>query len=527
MAFYAVSMMSVLDETPSVCSQDDHLKKVAFAAGGGSIKGMSLTWEDIKIDGPPKGGFPKGSKSWAIVKPQFLENARSVLKDLNETTEGHEYLGSFIGTEEATAHFVDEKVKEWLVDIEELIEIASFDPHLAYSAYIQAASRRWQFICRTTPGISNQMKPLEKVIRERLIPALIGPQLVTDELRDIFALPARSGGLGIQIPHKECDFEYQNSLIMTGQLTDAIFNQNRQFRMDAIIRGEALKEIRKRKILKCNNEMESLAARISPDIFKILQLCSEKGASIWLTSIPLKSCGFRLSKLQFHDAICTRYNFRPADIPRFCGCGKEFSVNHALTCDVGGYRNMRHDAVRDTFADLLGEVAKDVQTEPSLQPVGSRKLATGANLQDSARADISAIGFWNPLEKAFFDVRVFNPLAMTNWTKEPSQMYSMHEKEKKTKYNERILEIERGTFTPLVFSCSGGAGAEAEKFIKFLAKRIAEKKSEPYAQVVAVLRRRVRFDILRSCNIALRGFRANKIGNLNSLDYVTCYPGGD
>ena len=60
-------------------------------------------------------------KSWAIVKPQFLENARSVLKDLNVTTEGHEYLGSFIGTEEATAHFVDEKVKEWLVDIDELI----------------------------------------------------------------------------------------------------------------------------------------------------------------------------------------------------------------------------------------------------------------------------------------------------------------------------------------------------------------------------------------------------------------------
>ena len=96
----------LLDETPSVCSQDDHLKKVAFAddaAGGGSIKGMSLTWEDIKIDGPPKGGFPKGSKSWAIVKPQFAEIAKSVLKDLNVKTEGHEYLGSFIGTEEATA----------------------------------------------------------------------------------------------------------------------------------------------------------------------------------------------------------------------------------------------------------------------------------------------------------------------------------------------------------------------------------------------------------------------------------------
>ena len=120
-----------------------------------------------------------------------------------------------------------------------------------------------------------------------------------------------------------------------------------------------------------------------------------------------------------------------------------------------------------------------------MQPVGTRELSPGANFQDSARADISAIGFWNPLEKAFFDVRVFNPLATTNWIKEPSQMYCAHEKEKKTKYNERILEIERGTFTLLLFSCSGGAETEAEKFIKYSAKRIAEKKSEPYAQTCA------------------------------------------
>ena len=75
---------------------------------------------------------------------------------------------------------------------------------------------------------------------------------------------------------------------MISQLTGAIFNQNRQFRMDATITGEALKEIRKRKDLKCNTEMESIAARISPETFKILQLCSKKGASIWLTSNPPK-----------------------------------------------------------------------------------------------------------------------------------------------------------------------------------------------------------------------------------------------
>ena len=94
-----------------------------------------------------------------------------------------------------------------------------------------------------------------------------------------------------------------------------------------------------------------------------------------------------------------------------------------------------------------------------------------------------------PIGKGIFDVRVFNPLAKTNWAILPAQMYLTHENEKKRKYNHRILEIERGNFTPLVFSCSGGAGLEADHFIKHLAKRMSEKMAEPYAKVVSVIRR--------------------------------------
>ena len=80
------------------------------------------------------------------------------------------------------------------------------------------------------------------------------------------------------------------------------------------------------------------------------------------------------------------------------------------------------------------------------------------------------------MAKVFFDVRGFNSLAKTNWGMLPAQMYLTHENEEKRKYNHRIFEIERGTFTPLFFSCSGGAGLEVDHFIKHLAKRMSEKR---------------------------------------------------
>ena len=78
----------------------------------------------------------------------------------------------------------------------------------------------------------------------------------------------------------------------------------------------------------------------------------------------------------------------------------------------------------------------------------------------------------------FFYIKVFNPTAQTNWKKEIPAMYIHHEKEKKRDYNARILQIERGTFTPLVFSCSGGAAPEADRFIKALALKLSEKRKE-------------------------------------------------
>ena len=48
--------------------------------------------------------------------------------------------------------------------------------------------------------------------------------------------------------------------------------------------------------------------------------------------------------------------------------------------------------------------------------------------------------------------------------------------EKKRKYNERILQVEYGSFTTSVFLVNGGVGNEVNKCYFWIAEKLAEKK---------------------------------------------------
>ena len=82
-----------------------------------------------------------------------------------------------------------------------------------------------------------------------------------------------------------------------------------------------------------------------------------------------------------------------------------------------------------------------------------------AVLDDNARADIRASGFWRCLHhRTFFDVRIFNSFAASSRSTALAATFRRHEAEKRRAYEERIREVEHGSFTPLVFSSSGGMG---------------------------------------------------------------------
>ena len=86
---------------------------------------------------------------------------------------------------------------------------------------------------------------------------------------------------------------------------------------------------------------------------------------------------------------------------------------------------------------------------------------------DRARLDIAVDGFWGASrERAYLDVRVFNPFAVSNRRQSLPSVYRAQENEKKRQYSERVREVEHASFTPLVLSATGGWAREASVFLQ-------------------------------------------------------------
>ena len=66
------------------------------------------------------------------------------------------------------------------------------------------------------------------------------------------------------------------------------------------------------------------------------------------------------------------------------------------------------------------------------------------------------------------------------------------------------MEVEHGTFTPLVFSIKGVMGQECQIFHKALAERLAEKTGERYNDVTRLIRVKLSFLALLSMKVGIR-----------------------
>ena len=186
-------------------------------------------------------------------------------------------------------------------------------------------------------------------------------------------------------------------------------------------------------------------------------------------------------------------------------------MEHALTCKKGGFISIRHNEVRDFTAEILSEICKDVAVEPLLTPLTGEKFTLkSANTDDHARLDVSARGVWIKGNRAFFDVRVFNPLAQTYNNQTLKAAHKTNENGKKREYGERILNVEHGTFTPLVFSCFGGMSRECSHFYNHVADKISEKRDINASKARTWVRTKLSFSLLHSTNLCIRGSRTKQ-----------------
>ena len=140
---------------------------------------------------------------------------------------------------------------------------------------------------------------------------------------------------------------------------------------------------------KLNDIMNSLTLKTQPAV----EIASEKGASNWLTVIPIDEMDFTLNEGEFRDILKLKYDWEITDKPSICVCGDVFNVDHAMVCRRGGFIIQRHNELRDLKADMLSMVSNYVEIEPVLQELTGESLPSGTIRVPDARQDIHARGF--------------------------------------------------------------------------------------------------------------------------------------
>ena len=149
----------------------------------------------------------------------------------------------------------------------------------------------------------------------------------------------------------------------------------------------------------------------------------------------------------------------------------------------------------------------DVTVEPSLQPLTGEVLNMRPSISgEEARLDMCARGFWgSQFEQTFFDLRVFNHSVLTNRYQRMTAIYRKHEQERCRAYGQRVREIERASFIPLVFAASGESWYH---LLQVASKISCTEATPPLKYHYSMASRSPSFALLRLAVLYLRGSRA-------------------
>ena len=261
-------------------------------------------------------------------------------------------------------------------------------------------------------------------------------------------------------------------------------------------------KIKSQKQQKHQAKLENIRSYLTEEQTRLNNLNRERGSSSWLAALPLSEQGYDLTKQLFWDLIRIHYGWTLTRFPAYYECGEKFDLQHSLSCKKGGFISLRHNLVRNVTPSLLNEV------EAQLQPLTGESFAPLTATGNEVRLDVCARGFWQAGQMAFFNVREFNPNVRRCSKQGLSKTYQLNEKEKKLLYNKRIMQVEHGTFTPLVMSATREMGRESSKFYSRLSELTSEKRESSYSIVATWIQRKVIFALIKSIGMCPRGSRS-------------------
>ena len=148
---------------------------------------------------------------------QLLESFRG--SDVHITYSGKRYFGAALGSQTFVEESVKEEVAKWKDELTCLSSFAVTEHHAAFAAFTHGFMAEWVFLLRTIGNITPLMQPLEETIQLEFMLSLTGRSTPTDEERDLLALLASFGGLGLINP-TTLTHKYANSKRLSNPLSN-------------------------------------------------------------------------------------------------------------------------------------------------------------------------------------------------------------------------------------------------------------------------------------------------------------------
>jgi hypothetical protein len=177
---------------------------------------------------------------------------------------------------------------------------------------------------------------------------------VDGEYRQILTHGIKQGGLAIRNPVDTAPSIHSASLAATRHLTVSLVGVTTPFNIGTHLKcateaGQAARKAR----LTADGNFRLARGRDKPSVARRDRRNCEAGA--WLSVFPNRLNGTGLSADEWRDNVRLRYNHSPLDMPATCdGCGAKMSVEHELSCKVGGLVHIRHEDVADEWRHLCG-----------------------------------------------------------------------------------------------------------------------------------------------------------------------------
>ena len=126
--------------------------------------------------------------------------------------------------------------------------------------------------------------------------------------------------------------------------------------------------------------------------------------------------------------------------------------------------------------------------------------------RDGRRGDLGVRGAFASQTDCVIDLKVMNLDAKSRSKRSTATELSGGEREKIYKHQQACKDI-RADFVPFVVSTDGCMGEQAQKFLRRLGRRLAEKWGKAYSSVVGFLFARMSIAIVRATSMCIRATR--------------------